>query len=295
MGVDPIHEQPHASDDPRYCETWAFSFADARSGSAALIHSSWLPAQGVGNHLVSVVTPDRTEDHRVETREPLRSELFCLELEPWRSAIVRAPSLDIELRFDAFTEAVDFGDLFSLGDDMQQAHAQAGVRCRGHIGTQQISGPGFRDRSWGPRDLRHIGRMTALALSGEEQDCFVTVNALTSHDRPISASPDTTLGCSVIDGRASVWSDPIRVLRRADATPAAFELPVPTEPRPLRIELDLSRSFAFQRFLADRGSAPGGFPTPEPVLAIRTWSLDTVSPRLGRLAGWYQEGMLLTN
>jgi hypothetical protein len=266
-----------------------------RSGSAALIHSSWLPAHGAGNHLVSVVSPGYTEDRRVETREPLGSDLMSLELEPWKSAVVRVPSVDIELRFDAFTEAVDFGDLFTLGEGMAQAHAQAGVRCTGHIGSTEVSGPGFRDRSWGPRDLRHIGRLAALALSGEDEDHFVTVNALTSHDRPIRSSPNTTLGCSVIEGRSSVWSEPIAVLRNADATPAAFELPIPSEREPLRIELDLGRAFSFQRFLADRGSAPGGFPTREPVLAIHTWSLDTSSPRLGRLAGWYQEGMLLTN
>ena len=153
----------------------------------------------------------------------------------------------------------------------------------------------IRDSSWGPRDLRHIGRLTALALSGEDADHFLTVNALTSHDRPLHASPDTTLGCGVIHGRESVWSDPIRVWRHADATPAAFELPIPTEPEPLRIELDLREAFSFQRFLADQGSAPGGFPSAEPILAIRTWSLGTEHPALGRLAGWYQEGMLLTN
>jgi hypothetical protein len=249
----------------------------------------------MGNHLVSVVSPGYSEDRRVETREPLRSELMSLSLEPWKSAVVRVPSVDIELRFDAFTEAIDFGDLFTLGEGMAQAHAQAGVRCRGHIGPLEVAGPGFRDRSWGPRDLRHIGRLTALALSGEDTNHFVTVNSLTSHDHAIHSSPDTTLGCSVVDGRSSVWSEPIRVLRNADATPAAFELPIPTEEAPLRIDLDLGEAFSFQRFLADQTSAPGGFPTREPVLAIRTWSLGTTNSRLGRLAGWYQEGMLLTN
>ena len=294
MPVAAVHEAPHESDDPRYCETWAFSFADVDSRSAALIHASWLPAQGVGNHLVSVVSPGFTEDRRVETRDPLRSELMTLELEPWKSGQVRAPGMDVALDFEAFTEAVDFGDLFSLGEGMAQAHAQAGVRCAGRIAGQTVSGPGFRDRSWGPRDLRHIGRLTALALSGRDADHFLTVNSLTSHERAIRSEADTTLGCGVIDGRESVWSDPIRVWRNADATPAAFELPIPTEPEPLRIELDLAQAFSFQRFLADQGSAPGGFPSAEPILAIRTWSLGTEHPRLGRLAGWYQEGMLLT-
>jgi hypothetical protein len=289
--VDPSHESPHASNDPAYCETWAYTFTDLEHRTSALVHASWLPARGVGNHLVTLQRDGKSLARRVETHDPFRSSLLTLEVDPWRAAAVRCPELELDLTWNAFTPPIDFGDNFDLGDRMHQRHVQAGVRASGTLGGARLSrAPGFRDRSWGPRDLRRMGRIVTLLMTGVEREIFVTVNAMTHCDRPYSASPDTTLGCSVIDGDVRVWSTAPIVRRHSDGTPACFELP-----GDLAIDLDLEGAFHEGRFVADRTSAPEGFPTAEPVLMIRMWALAAEARGLGRMAGSYQEGFLLTN
>ncbi len=292
MSVDPRHEAPHVSDDPAYCETWAYLLTDLERRMTLLVHASWLPARGAGNHLVTLQRAGHPpESLRVESHEPLRSSLFELEVDPWKNARVRCPRLALDLEFPAFTPPIDFGSLFSLGHGMQQAHVQAGVRASGRIGDAQLRAvPGFRDRSWGPRDLRQMGRLVALLMTGVERDLFITVNSMTHRDRPFSASPDTSLGCVVVDGEISVFDAPPRVLRNADGTPAVFELP-----RGVTVDIDLAEAFHEGRFLADRTSAPDGFPTADPILMIRMWATAAQARGLGRLAGSYQEGFLFTN
>ena len=80
--VDPIDEAPHASDDPAYCETWAYTFTDLERRTFALVHASWLPARGVGNHLVTIQRDGESVARRVETRDPFRSSLLELEVDP---------------------------------------------------------------------------------------------------------------------------------------------------------------------------------------------------------------------
>lgn len=292
MSVDPVHESPHVADDPAYCETWAYSLTDLERRATLLVHASWLPARGVGNHLVTLQREGHAPvSQRVETDEPLRSALFELEVEPWKSARVRCPELAIDLDFEAFTPPVDFGTLFDLGEGMRQEHVQAGVRASGRLGDERlVAVPGFRDRSWGPRDMRRMGRLVALLMTGVEQDLFVTVNSMSHCDRPFSAGPDTSLGCCVVDGRIEVFEDPPVVLRNRDGTPARFQFA-----NGLQVDLDLDAAFQEGRFLADRTSAPEGFPTADPVLMIRMWALAAEAVGLGRMAGSYQEGLLYTN
>ena len=149
MTVDPVHELPHTSSDPAYCETWAYLLTDLERKTTLLVHASWLPGRGVGNHLVTLQRAGQApQSLRVESREPWKSELFELEVDPWKNARVRCPRLELDLEFPAFTPPVDFGSLFSLGHGMQQSHVQAGVRATGRIGSERLRAvPGFRDRS----------------------------------------------------------------------------------------------------------------------------------------------------
>ncbi len=292
MSVDPVHEAPHASDDPSYCETWAYTLTDLARRATLLVHASWLPARGIGHHLVTLKQAGQAaRSERVETDEPLRSSLLEIEVDPWKNARVSAPTLEIDLEFPAFTPPIDFGELFSLGDAMHQRHVQAGVRATGRIGRERLDAvPGFRDRSWGPRDMRHMGRLVALLMTGVESDLFMTVNSITQRDRPFSAGPDTSLGCCAVDGRIEVFDRAPIVYRNQDGTPARFDLGNGVE-----IELDLADAFQEDRFLADRTSAPDAFPTADPILMIRLWALAAEARGLGRLAGSYQEGHLFTN
>jgi hypothetical protein len=292
MAVDPIHEAPHTSDDPAYCETWAYLFTDVETRSTLLVHASWLPARGVGNHLVTLQRAGHPPSSiRVESTEPLRSSLFEIEVEPWQSARVRCPELDLDLSFVAFTPAIDFGALFDLGDGMQQRHVQAGVRASGRMGAILLDGvPGFRDRSWGPRDMRQMGRLVALLMTGIDEDLFITANAMTRCDQSFSDGPDTALACCVIDGEVEVFDVAPVVLRNQDGTPACFRYP-----NGLHVDLDLDEAFQESRFLADRTSAADAFPTADPILMIRLWALAAEARGLGRLAGSYQEGFLFTN
>lgn len=292
MSVDPVHESPHASDDPAYCETWAYSLTDIERQATLLVHSSWLPARESGNHLVTYQRAGRPPvSLRVESHEPFRSSLFELEVDPWRNARIRCPELEIDLEFPAFTEPIDFGGLFHLGADMDQRHVQAGVRASGRIGADTLEAvPGFRDRSWGPRDMRNMGRLVALLMTGVEEDLFVTVNSITRSDSPFTAGPDTSLGCAAIHGKIEVFDVAPVVLRNQDGTPACFEFA-----NGVRIDLDLAEAFQEGRFLADRTSAPDGFPTSDPILMIRMWALAAEARGLGRMAGSYQEGHLFTN
>ncbi|MAG33053.1 MAG: hypothetical protein CL908_19415 [Deltaproteobacteria bacterium] len=290
--VDPVHEEPHESDDPSYCETWAYSLTDVVQRATLLIHSSWIPARGVGNHLVTLQQAGHTPTSlRVESHEPLRSSLLQIDVEPWENARIVVPELSIDLEFPAFTPPIDFGGLFNLGESMSQRHVQAGVRASGRIGSDRLEAvPGFRDRSWGPRDMRHMGRLVALLMTGVEEDLFMTVNSITHRDRPFSAGPDTSLGCCAIDGEVEVFDEAPTVLRNQDGTPACFEFA-----NGVRIDLDLTDSFQESHFLADRTSAPDDFPTADPILMIRLWALAAEARGLGRLAGSYQEGHLFTN
>jgi hypothetical protein len=292
VSVDSIHEEPHESDDPAYCETWAYSLTDVERRATLLVHASWLPARGVGNHLVTLQRAGHAPSSlRVESHEPLRSDLFQIDVDPWRNAHVRCPELAIDLEFPAFTPAIDFGDLFSLGVGMQQRHVQAGVRAFGRIGSDELEAvPGFRDRSWGPRDMRHMGRLVALLMTGIEEDVFITVNSITHCDSPFSAGPDTSLGCCAIDGQIEVFDTAPIVSRNQDGTPACFEFA-----NGVRVDLDLAEAFQEGRFLADRTSTPDGFPTADPILMIRLWALAAQARGHGRLAGSYQEGHLFTN
>ena len=292
MSVDPIHEAPHQSDDPAYCETWAYLLTDLERESTLLVHASWLPARGVGNHLVTLQRRGHAPiSRRVESREPLRSGLLEIDVDPWKSAQVRCPELALELAFDAFTPAIDFGERFDLGDDMRQRHVQAGVRATGRIGSDRIARvPGFRDRSWGPRDMRNMGRLAALLMTGVDEDLFITVNTMSHCDRPFSAGPDTSLGCCAIGDRVEVFDEAPIILRNQDGTPARFEFA-----NGLEVDLDLDQAFQEGRFLADRTSAADQFPTADPVLMIRMWALAAEARGLGRLAGSYQEGQLYTN
>ena len=104
-------------------------------------------------------------------------------------------------------------------------------------------------------------------MTGIERDLFVTVNSMTHRDRPFSASPDTSLGCVVVDGEVTVFDRAPRVLRNADGTPAVFEFP-----GGVTVDLDLAEAFQEGRFLADRTSSPDGFPTADPILMIRMWA-----------------------
>ena len=81
-----------------------------------------------------------------------------------------------------------------------------------------------------------------------------------------------------------------RVLRNADGTPAVFELP-----GGVTVDIDLADAFQEGRFLADRTSAPDGFPTADPILTLRMWATAAHARGLGRMAGSYQEGVLFTN
>ncbi|MBW2426055.1 MAG: hypothetical protein JRG86_17550 [Deltaproteobacteria bacterium] len=292
MSVDAVHESPHASDDAAYCETWAYSLTDLERGWMLLVHSSWLPARSVGNHLVMLQRAGQAPTSlRTESRNPFESDLFRLEVDPWKKAHVHCPELSLDLDFEAFTPPIDFGERFDLGEGMRQRHVQAGVRASGSIAGERLRlVPGFRDRSWGPRDMRHMGRLVALLMTGVDRDLFVTVNSITHCDRPFSAGPDTTLGCSAIDGEIEVFDRAPVVLRHQDGTPACFELP-----SGLAVDLDFDSAFHESRFLADRTSAPERFPTADPVLMIRLWALAAEARGLGRMAGSYQEGILFTN
>jgi len=129
-----------------------------------------------------------------------------------------------------------------------------------------------------------------LLMTGVERDLFVTVNSMTHCDRAISAGPDTSLGCCVVDGEIEVFDRPPVVLRNRDGSPARFEFPQGTV-----VDLDLETAFCESRFLSDRGSAPDAFPSADPVLMIRMWALAAQARGLGEVAGSYQEGFLFTH
>ena len=38
MPVDPVHEAPHTSSDPAYCETWAYLLTDLERKTTLLVH-----------------------------------------------------------------------------------------------------------------------------------------------------------------------------------------------------------------------------------------------------------------
>ena len=80
------------------------------------------------------------------------------------------------------------------------------------------------------------------------------------------------------------------VKRRRDATPAVFAFPDGIE-----VHLDPTTTFGQTYFLLDPNSVPATDDSTDDVYELRDMYLEASSPQLGRLAGWYEEGMLWVN
>src|SRR5690606_1867045 len=116
-------------------------------------------------HVVSIVTPDCVEQRCVETRHPFQSELLVVEvLEPWNRASLRCDVLDVDLTWRAFHDAIDFATLLHVGESLRLSHFEGGGRARGTIAGRSVDAPGFRDRSFGPRDIRTFGRHWCIGM-----------------------------------------------------------------------------------------------------------------------------------
>jgi hypothetical protein len=282
---------PHPSDDPAWTETWYWNGLDPKGGRVVWAHLSWLPAQHRGQHLVAKVGPGGVQRHRVDTTEPLTSDLLTVEIvEPWRRAHLRCEELGIDLDWSARHDAIDFGDLLEVGSELKLAHYEGSGQARGTVDGDEFTGLGFRDRSFGPRNIRQFGRHWAIGMIGVDRHSFVTVNVMWPSTLAFTASPTVTLGCLWHDGEQKVYDADIVASRRRDASPASIRFP-----DGLTIDLDVDDRFGETLFVLDPNSAPSGDVTLEPAYELRDTYLTAVSPQLGRLVGWYEEGILWVN
>ena len=160
----------------------------------------------------------------------------------------------------------------------------------GSVGGDPFAGHGFRDRSFGPRNIRGFGRHSTIGMIGIDTDTFITVNLMSTKEQRFSEPPGVVLGCSYRDGAASVYDAGVIVKRRRDATPAVFAFPDGIE-----VHLDPTTTFGQTYFLLDPNSVPATDDSTEDVYELRDMYLEASSPQLGRLAGWYEEGMLWVN
>lgn len=286
------HDQaPHESDDPTYTDTWYWNAIDVERGIVVWAHVSWRPAVGSGQHLVALVHPRGVQRLRADVTDPFRSELLTVEVvEPWMASRVSCAPLGWSMEWRAFHPEIDFGALLHTGEGVHLDHYEGGGRAGGTVDGETFAGPGFRDRSFGPRNVRGFGRHSTIGMIGIDTDTFVTVNLMSTKERRFSEPPDVVLGCSWRDGAPRVYDGGVTVRRRRDATPAVFELPDGID-----VHLDPTTSFGQTYFLLDPNSVPATDDSTEPVYELRDMYLEAASPQLGRLAGWYEEGALWVN
>jgi hypothetical protein len=127
-------------------------------------------------------------------------------------------------------------------------------------------------------------------MIGVDRQSFLTVNVIWSHDLTFTAPPSLTMGCLWHDGEQKVYDADIVVSRRRDASPATIRFP-----DGLTVDLDVDDRFGETLFVLDPNSAPSGDVTLEPAYELRDTYLTAASPQLGRLVGWYEEGILWLN
>jgi hypothetical protein len=282
---------PHASDDPRYTETWYWQSIDPDSRTVYWIHCSWLPALQRGQHTTAVITPDGTRRERVDTTEPFRSPVAEIEiLEPWNRVHLRSDVLGVDLEWEAFHPVIDFGRMLHFNEVSSLDHYEGGGRGRGTIGGRAHRGSGFRDRSFGPRNMRTMGRAWALVMLGLDEDVFLAYNALWTLETNFLDKPNHLLGCLWRDGETTMYSDQVLISRRIDAAPMRAILPDGIE-----IHLDLERKIGETWFIFDPNSRPAADDTFEPCYQLRDQYVSAHSPQLGRLIGFWEEGVLWNN
>jgi len=282
---------PHESDDPTYTDTWYWNAIDVDTRTVVWSHVSWRPAFGSGQHLVALVHPTGVQRLRADTDDPFHSDLLDVEVrEPWAAARVRCEPLGWEIEWRAFHPEIDLGALLHVDDSVQLDHYEGGGRATGVVAGDAFHGHGFHDRSFGPRNIRGFGRHSAIGMIGIDTDSFLMVNLMSTKDRRFGDPPDVVLGCSWHDGAPRVYDADVLVRRRRDATPAAFEFP-----DGIQIALDPTQTFGQTYFLLDPNSVPATDDSTDDVYELRDMYLEASSPQFGRLAGWYEEGMLWVN
>ena len=287
--MDESHDHgPHSSDDPRYTETWFWNAIDPVSGRAIWVHVSWLPAQKRGQHVLAVVSPKGVYRERVDTSEPLRSSLLNVEIvSPWEEMRLRSPGQGVDLSWRAFTEAVDFGELIHMGGDMTLKHYEGAGRARGTVQGDSFTGSGFRDRSFGPRNLRRFGRHWAVTMIGQERDVMVNVTSMWAGDLPHNAPPGLLFAFKWEEGKSTIARTGIVPKRRRDASLGEVQLADGTV-----IEVDVAKAFGQTRFILDPNSAPKDDLTTEPAYSLLNTFLPASSPTLGPLVGWLEDGVV---
>lgn len=282
---------PHASDDPTWTETWYWNGIDVDSGTVVWAHVSWRPALGSGQHLVALIRHGKVQRLRADISDPFHSELLNVDiLEPGVASNLHCPALGWNIQWRAFHPEIDFGALLHASAEIKLQHYEGGGRVTGTVDGAPFRGHGFRDRSFGPRNIRGMGRHSTIGMIGIDTDSFITVNLMSTKEQRFSEPPNVILGCSWRDGAAAVYSADVMVRRRRDATPAVFAFPDGIE-----VHLDPAQTFGQSYFLLDPNSVPPTDDSTEPVYELRNIYLEAHSPQLGRLAGWYEEGMLWVN
>jgi hypothetical protein len=291
--TEPAHHDhgPHSSDDPTYTETWYWQSIDTESRTVYWIHCTWLPAQGRGQHTIALITPEGTRRQRYDTTEVFKSPGATIEIvEPWKKVHLTSALFDVDLQWEAFHPVIDFGTLLHFNETASLDHYEGGGRGRGIVGGRSHRGGGFRDRSFGPRNMRTMGKGWAFCAVGLDEDIFLAYNAMWTMDHPINSSPDRLLGCLWRNGETSIYTEQVMVARELDAHPMRLVFPDGIEILP-----DFGSKIGETWFIFDPNSRPATDGTFEPCYQLRDQYLQAGSPQLGRLVGFWEEGALWTN
>jgi hypothetical protein len=281
---------PHVTDVGNYTETWFWDGRDPVSGTVVWLHCSWIPARGFGQHTMAVIRDGVTERRCVRTETPFTSELAAITiLDPWSRAHITSAELDVDIEWVAFHDPIDFGGLLHVDAGIHLDHFEGGGRGRGSVGGRPFLGHGFRDRSFGPRDMRGFGRNWAIGMTGVETDSFVTAMVATGAEQRLEESPGRVLGCMYKDGKASIFDGGVSLLRWRDATPAVARLPEGVE-----LRFDPTSVIGQSRFLFDPLSSPAVEPTEERCYSVLDTYLCADSEQVGRVVGFYEDGVLCT-
>jgi len=277
------------SDDPIWRDTWWFNATDVERNRAIWVHSIWSEREQRGRHCFGI-----HEAHHAEKRvalssgTPFASDLLTLEVDPYRSLRLRVPEFDIDVTWTAWQEPIDFSQPPFAHRVMDSAHFQASGRAEGVVRGEPFMGNGHRDRTSGPRQLTNAGRVLGFTLVGVDQEVSFLSHVVQPSTATFDAPPSgVSGGYTCIDGVITPQTaGNSACLRYPDGLPGA-----------LRIgddEFVVQKMLGSVRWTWDRDLTTPNVAQERVVFTTLSSFIIAESARHGRVAGGYNEGLLMT-
>jgi hypothetical protein len=222
------------------------------------------------------------------TGTPFASEILSIEIDPYRSLRLCVPDRDVDVTWTAWQDPFYFSKPPFTRRVMESAHFQASGRAQGTVLGEPFKGAGHRDRTSGPRDLTMAGRVLGFTLVGADADVAFLSHVVMPATAAFNAPPaGVSGGYTCIGGVITPQTRGNSVcLRYPDGLPGA-----------LRIgddEFQIQKMLGAVRWTWDRDLTAPNEAKERVVFTTLSSFIIAESSRHGRVAGGYNEGLLMT-